>query len=58
MVNKMGRLTEGFALANMPSEERRRYAYGKNAESYFTHITIDTKTLKQIPPPKNDYWNI
>jgi len=51
----MGRLTEGFALANMPSEERRRYAYGKNAESYFTHITIDTKTLKQIPPPKNEH---
>ena len=55
MVNKMGRLTEGFALANMPSEERRRYAYGKNAESYFTHITIDTKTLKQIPPPKDEH---
>ena len=48
----MGRVTEAFALANMTSEERRRYAYGKNAESYFTHITIDTKILKQIKPPK------
>jgi hypothetical protein len=48
----MGRMTEVFALANMTSEERRRYAYGKNAESYFTHITIDTKILKQIKPPK------
>jgi hypothetical protein len=48
----MGRATEAIALSNMTSEDRKRYAYGKNAEVYFTHITIDTEILKQIRPPK------
>jgi hypothetical protein len=39
----MGRATELIALSNMTSDERKRFAYGNNAATYFTHITIDTK---------------
>jgi hypothetical protein len=48
----MGRLTEVLALANMTSDQRKRYAYGKNAEVYFTHLTVTTEVLKEIRPPK------
>jgi hypothetical protein len=49
----MGRATELIALSNMTSDERKRFAYGNNAATYFTHITIDTELLKKVKPPKS-----
>jgi hypothetical protein len=46
----MGRATELIALSNMTSDERKRFAYGNNAATYFTHITIDTELLKKVMP--------
>jgi hypothetical protein len=48
----MGRATELLALSNMTSEERKRFAYGNNAATYFTHITITNELLKSIKPIK------
>lgn len=50
----MGRLSEYMALANMTSKERKKYAYGTNAEIYFSHIEITNELLKQIKPKKNE----
>jgi hypothetical protein len=36
--------------SNMTSDERKRFAYGNNAATYFTHITIDTELLKKVKP--------
>jgi hypothetical protein len=48
----MGRATEYIALANMTSKERKKYVYGSNHQSYFSHIDITTELLKKIPPKK------
>jgi len=50
----MGRLTEYMALANMTSKERKKYAYGTNAQAYFSHIEITNDLLKKIKPKKNE----
>ena len=50
----MGRATELIALSNMTSDERKRFAYGNNAATYFTHITIDTEILKKVKPKSNE----
>jgi hypothetical protein len=50
----MGRATELIALSNMTSTARKRFAYGNNAATYFTHITIDTELLKKVKPSKDD----
>jgi hypothetical protein len=50
----MGRATELIALSNMTSDERKRFAYGNNAATYFTHITIDTELLKKVKPKINE----
>ena len=44
----MGRLTEYMALANMTSKERKKYAYGTNAQAYFSHIEITNDLLNKI----------
>jgi hypothetical protein len=48
----MGRATEIVALANMTSKERKKYAYGSNAEVYFSRIEITTELLKKVKPKK------
>ena len=50
----MGRITEYMVLANMTSDERKKYAYGTNAQIYFSHIEITTELLKQVKPKKNE----
>jgi hypothetical protein len=50
----MGRATELIALSNMTSDERKRFAYGNNAATYFTHITITNELLKLVKPTKNE----
>jgi hypothetical protein len=50
----MGRATELIALSNMTSDERKRFAYGNNAATYFTHITIDTDLLKKVKPKRDE----
>ena len=50
----MGRATELIALSNMTSDERKRFAYGSNGATYFTHITIDTELLKKVKPKSNE----
>lgn len=48
----MGRATEILALANMTSKDRKKYAYGANAEVYFSRIEITTELLKRVKPKK------
>jgi hypothetical protein len=50
----MGRATELIALSNMTSDERKRFAYGNNAATYFTHITITNELLKLVKPTRNE----
>ena len=50
----MGKATELIALSNMTSDERKRFAYGSNGATYFTHITIDTELLKKVKPKSNE----
>ena len=50
--NVMGRATEILALANMTSKDRKKYAYGANAEVYFSRIEITTELLKKVKPKK------
>jgi len=48
----MGRASEIMALANMTSKDRKKYAYGSNAEVYFSRIEITTELLKKVKPKK------
>ena len=51
----MGRLSEGVAIINMNSSDRKKYVYGINKDIYFSNLHIDDEFLKRHKPPKEQH---